>query len=93
MANNKSALKRIKIGERNRLQNKFYKSSVKSLIKLIYKRLEIYNITKTTDDKIIAKFVLSKLFSVIDKATKKNVIHKNTAARKKAQLAEKLRYK
>jgi ribosomal protein S20 len=30
MANSKSAEKRIKITERNRLQNKFYKSSVQN---------------------------------------------------------------
>ena len=34
MANNKSALKRIRITERNRLQNKFYKGNVKKLTKL-----------------------------------------------------------
>ena len=33
MANNKSAEKRIKINERNRLRNRFYKSSVRTLIK------------------------------------------------------------
>ena len=33
MANTKSAYKRIEIAERNRLRNKAYKSTVKTLIK------------------------------------------------------------
>ena len=33
MANSKSAEKRIEINQRNRLRNRFYKSSVKNLIK------------------------------------------------------------
>jgi small subunit ribosomal protein S20 len=33
MANNKSAEKRIEVNERNRLQNRFYKSSVRTLTK------------------------------------------------------------
>jgi small subunit ribosomal protein S20 len=37
MANNKSAKKRIKINERNRLRNRFYKSSVRTLIKVFFK--------------------------------------------------------
>ena len=47
MANNKSAKKRIKITKRNRLQNRFYKSSVRSLIKNFLKDIEIYKISKT----------------------------------------------
>ena len=34
MANSKSAKKRIEINKRNRLQNKYYKTSVRTLIKL-----------------------------------------------------------
>jgi small subunit ribosomal protein S20 len=37
MANNKSAKKRIEINKRNRLRNRFYKSSVRTLIKLFLK--------------------------------------------------------
>ena len=46
MANNKSALKRIRITERNRLQNRFYKGNVKKLTKLFYERLESYKISQ-----------------------------------------------
>jgi len=41
MANNKSAEKRIEITKRNRLQNRFYKSSVRTLIKVFLKDLDI----------------------------------------------------
>ena len=44
MANNKSAKKRIGVNERNRLRNRLYKSSVRTLIKRFMKDLEIYNI-------------------------------------------------
>ena len=33
MANIKSAKKRVRIGERNRKMNRFYKSSIKTLVK------------------------------------------------------------
>ena len=92
MANNKSALKRIRINERNRLQNRFYKSSVRTLIKLFFKKRDIYLISKNPKDKVKAQVVLSTLYSLIDKGSKKNIFHINTAARKKSQLAFKLKY-
>jgi len=36
MANNKSARKRIGINERNRLRNRYYKTSVRTLTKLFF---------------------------------------------------------
>ena len=38
MANNKSAKKRIEINKRNRLKNRYYKSSVRTLIKIFFPR-------------------------------------------------------
>ena len=84
MANNKSAEKRILVNERNRLRNRFYKSSVRTLTKTFLKDLEVYKISRTEEN--IEKN-LSSIYSLIDKGTKKNIFHKNTAARKKAQLA------
>jgi len=91
MANCKSAEKRIKIAERNKLQNRLYKSSVRTLTKVFFKDLEIYK--DSQDPKIKEKLQknLSSVYSLIDKGTKKNVFHKNTAARKKAQLAASLK--
>lgn len=91
MANNKSAKKRIEITERNRLRNRFYKSSVRTLMKGFFKDLETYKLSKDSNDKKKLENILSSIYSLIDKATKKNVFHKNTASRKKARLAAQLK--
>lgn len=87
MANNKSAEKRIEINRRNRLRNRFYKSSVRTLMKVFFKYLEIYKSSQNLEDKEKVKKLLSSVYSLIDKGTKKNVFHKNAAAKKKARLA------
>jgi small subunit ribosomal protein S20 len=87
MANNKSAEKRIEINKRNRLRNRFYKSSVRTLIKGFFKDLEIYKTSKNPEEKEKLQEILSSVYSLIDKGTKKNIFHKNAAARKKAKLA------
>jgi small subunit ribosomal protein S20 len=91
MANNKSAKKRIQIAERNRLQNRFYKSSVRTLMKGFFKELEVYKASQKPEDKEKLQKILSAVYSLIDKGTKKNVFHKNAAARKKAKLASALK--
>lgn len=91
MANNKSAIKRIRINKRNRLQNKFYRSSTRTLIRKYLKCLEEYNDSKNQSDKVNIKLLLNSLYSLLDKAVKKNIFHKNKAARKKSQLASKLK--
>ena len=87
MANIKSAQKRILVTERNRLQNRFYKSSVKTSTKMFLQSLETYKTSQNPDDKLKAQKLLSSVYSLIDKACKRNVFHKNTAARKKSKLA------
>lgn len=91
MANNKSAKKRIEITKRNRLRNRIYKSSVKTLIKKFLVHLDDYKVSKNLEDKEKLKKTLSLIYSLIDKATKKNIFHKNKAARKKSQLAAQLK--
>jgi small subunit ribosomal protein S20 len=91
MANNKSAEKRIKTNERNRLTNRFYKSSVRTLIKIFVKDLETYKTSKNPDEREKLQKVLGSVYSLIDKGTKKNVFHKNAASRKKAKLAASLK--
>jgi small subunit ribosomal protein S20 len=86
MANNKSAKKRIEINKRNRLRNKYYKTSVRTLIKLFFANLEIYKNSQTVEDKKKVQEILNSVYSLIDKGTKKNIFHKNLAARKKAKL-------
>ena len=91
MANNKSAKKRIEITKRNRLRNRYYKSSVKTLIKVFFQDLEGYKTSQNPEEKEKLKKVLSSIYSLMDKGTKKNIFHKNAAARKKSKLAASLK--
>jgi len=86
VANNKSAKKRIQIAERNRLVNKTYKSSVKTLTKRTLENCERYKKDPNDDNKNLVKKSLNKAFSLIDKAVKKNVLHKNNGANKKSKI-------
>ena len=90
MANNKSAKKRIKISKRNRLRNRYYKTSVRTLIKLFLKNLKLSKNDQTPESKEKLKTILDSIYSFLDKGTKKQVFHKNTAARQKSRLATKL---
>jgi len=91
MANTKSSRKRIDINKRNRLQNKYYKTSVRTLIKLFFKNLEVYKISKNLEDKKKVDEILSSVYSMLDKGAKKNIFHKNMVARKKSKLASHLK--
>ena len=86
MANNKSAKKRIEIAERNRLINKSYKSSVRTLIKRTVENCEKYKKDSNEDNKNLVQTSLNKTFSLIDKAVKKNVLHKNNGANRKSKI-------
>ena len=87
MANNKSAKKRIDINERNRLRNKAYKSTIKT----IYKKCLVAVANLDTNNKANVETLLSLTYSKIDKAVQKGVIHSNTAASKKSSLAKALK--
>lgn len=75
--------------KRNRMINRRYSSTIKSLSKLL--KLRIHNcITQdNVEIKLLAKneilAILRNYYSILDKAVKKNVIHKNKAARKKSR--------
>lgn len=81
MANHKSALKRANQNENRRLRNKAVKSRVKNAVKDLRTVL-----AGTADEKVTMDLNTAK--SIIDKASKKGVIHKNTAARKISRLAK-----
>ena len=71
VANNKSAKKRIQTAERNRLINKSYKSTVKTLTKKTLENCEKYKKDPNEDNKNLVKKSLNNVFSLIDKAVKK----------------------
>ena len=91
MTNNKSAEKRVDISKRNRLRNRYYKTSVRTLTKLFFKNLEAYQEEQSNESKEKLKTILNSIYSFLDKGTKRNIFHKNTAARKKSKLAYYLR--
>ena len=86
MANNNSAKKRIQIAERNRLINKSYKSSVRTLTKKTLANCEKYKQDPNSDNKNLVLFSVNEAYSLIDKAVKKNVLHKNNGANKKSRI-------
>ena len=86
MANNKSAKKRIQIAERNRLINKSYKSTVRTLTKKTLENCKKYKAEPNDDNKTLVRASLNEAFSLIDKAVKKNVLHKNNGANKKSKI-------
>ena len=86
MANNKSAKKRIQVAERNRLVNKSYKSTVKTLTKKTLASCEKYKEEPNSDNKNLVQLRVNETFSLIDKAVKKNILHKNNGANKKSRI-------
>lgn len=91
MANIKSAKKRVRIGERNRKMNRFYKSSIKSLVKKY--RINIKNFETNRDNETyeVLQTLISKIYSRIDKAAKKKVFHLRKASRQKSRLSKVLK--
>ena len=86
VANNNSAKKRIQIAERNRLINKSYKSTVRTLTKKTLENCTKYKKDPSEVNENLVKTSLNKAFSLIDKAVKKNVLHKNNGANKKSKI-------
>jgi small subunit ribosomal protein S20 len=84
VANTKSAYKRIEIGERKRLRNKAYKSTVKTLIKKTL--ISISALDKDNLSSVIA--LMSSSYSKIDKAVQKGVLHSNNGNSKKSSLSK-----
>lgn len=87
MANIKSALKRIQISERNRLHNRSYKSAVKTLTKSYLADLDTYKANPSAEALEAVNASMAAAYSKIDKAVKRGVLHPNTGARKKSQIA------
>jgi len=91
VANSKSAIKRIEIAERNRQRNKSYKSSVRTLMKKYFTAVEAYSADPKPEAMELVNERMNEAYSKIDKAIKRNVLHKNNGARKKSRLAKALK--
>lgn len=83
MANIKSAKKRISTIQRRRDENKFVKATLATLIKKFRKLIEEGKVDE-------AEKFSKEIYSYIDSACSKGVIHKNNASRKVGRLAEAL---
>ncbi len=80
----KSAIKRVKISEKQLKRNSAYKSRVKTFIKKFENALN-------TESKDVVEQHYRQCVSVLDKAAQKGILAKNTVARKKSLLAKKLK--
>ena len=80
MPNIRQQEKRVRTAARERLQNLRYRSSVKTLTKRLRSAVE-----DGDGEKIAAEH--RELVRTIDKAASKGALHRNTAARRKAQAA------
>ena len=83
MPNIKSAIKRTKIIEKKTVQNNMVKSAYKTAVKKFESAIEAGDIKS-------AETLFVDATKKIDQACTKGVIVKNTAARKKSNLAKKL---
>jgi small subunit ribosomal protein S20 len=90
VANIKSAAKRIRVSERNRLRNKSYRSAVKTLIKKSLKAIEEYAQNPNAEKEQAVRENMRAAYSKIDKAVKRGALHANNGARKKSRLAKAL---
>ena len=79
MANIKSQIKRNRQNEKRRTRNKAIRSEVNSRVKSTLKSAE-----SGQSDEEALRISIKK----IDKAARKNILHKNTAARKKSRLTK-----
>nr|YP_009677117.1 ribosomal protein S20 [Dictyocha speculum]QDH81778.1 ribosomal protein S20 [Dictyocha speculum] len=86
MANIKSALKRIKLTQRNTLRNKVSTSMMRTYIKLFITSCEEYQNSPSEDKLKSLKQDLDIACSKVDKAKNQGILHKNTAMRKKSTL-------
>jgi small subunit ribosomal protein S20 len=84
--------KLVKQNKRNRMINRRYSSTIKSLSKLFISKVKSSVVSVEEEEKAKVKSetinIVNKVFSIIDKAVKKGVIHKNTAARKKSKIGK-----
>lgn len=78
MANHKSALKRIRANATKRLRNRYQAKSTRTVIKNV----------RNSKNRKEAEELLTKVYSMLDKLAKKNIIHKNKAANQKSKLTK-----
>jgi len=81
LANHKSALKRARQNEIRRIRNKSVRTRIKGIVKEVRQAV-------SESEGVVSQEKLNAAKSVIDKAAKKGVLHKKTAARKISRLSK-----
>lgn len=84
MPRRRTSVKQQRKDKKKHLHNLRVKQSLKKTLK----KFQMLVSAKKIDE---AKAFLGKVFSQLDKAAKKNVIHPQTASRRKSRLAKRLR--
>lgn len=83
MPNIKSAKKRVKVIEKKTLINQMHKTALKTAVKKFEAAVE-------ANDKENINSLFNAAIKKLDQGVNQGILHKNTAARKKSQLALKL---
>jgi small subunit ribosomal protein S20 len=81
MANIKQQRKRVRIAARQRLENLRYRSTAKTLARRLREAVDEGDATRAAEEHAM-------LVRWLDKAAAQGALHKNAAARKKAQAAK-----
>ena len=76
MANHKATKKDVRQSEKRRERNRYYGKTTRNAIRTLL----------ASTNKTEAQESLTKVISMIDKLAKRNIIHKNKAARHKSRL-------
>ncbi|MGH7198743.1 MAG: 30S ribosomal protein S20 [Candidatus Omnitrophota bacterium] len=84
MAHRRSSIKKIRIDKRRRFVNLRVISELKTITRRVNELLAAKNTSEASEQSRI-------LFSKLDKAVKKGVMHKNRASRRKSRLSLKIR--
>lgn len=83
MPRRRTSLKKTRADKKKHLRNLKIKQELKKTVKKFQSLL----LAKSSDE---AKVLLQKIFSQLDKAAKKNIIHRRCANRKKSRLMRRL---
>lgn len=83
MPRRRTSVKKSRGDKKKHLRNLRVKQHLKKTLKKFQSLLSAKNVAE-------AKTFLKKVFSELDKAAKKDIIHSNTAKRKKSRLARRL---
>ena len=83
MPKRRAAVKRLRVDKKRHQRNLVIKREIKKALKKFQALFTAKNFAQ-------AKADLSKIYSLLDKAAKKNIMHPNTANRKKARLARRI---